>query len=93
VIGVLYTGLLLPHFYWLRLLPDGPQWVTFVIAVGMGGDSGGYFVGHAYGRHKLIPHVSPGKTVEGGAGIVFSACWSVSSANWYSFPRAGGARC
>ena len=71
VIGVLYTGLLLPHFYWLRLLPDGPQWVTFVIAIGMGGDSGGYFVGHAFGRHKLIPHVSPGKTVEGAAGIVF----------------------
>jgi phosphatidate cytidylyltransferase len=71
LIGVLYTGLLLPHFYWLRLLPDGPQWVTFVIAIGMGGDSGGYFVGHAYGRHKLIPRVSPGKTVEGAAGIVF----------------------
>ena len=71
VIGVLYTGLLLPHFYWLRLLPDGPKWVTFVIAIGMGGDSGGYFVGHAFGRHKLIPRVSPGKTIEGAAGIVF----------------------
>jgi phosphatidate cytidylyltransferase len=71
VTGVLYTGLLLPHFYWLRLLPEGPQWVTFVIAIGMGGDSGGYFVGHAFGRHKLIPRVSPGKTVEGASGIVF----------------------
>ena len=70
-IGVLYTGLLLPHFYWLRHLPNGPQWVTFVIAIGMAGDSGGYFVGHAFGRHKLIPRLSPGKTVEGALGITF----------------------
>ena len=70
-VGVLYTGLLLPHFYWLRNLPDGPQWVTFVIVIGMAGDSGGYFVGHALGRHKLIPRVSPGKTVEGALGITF----------------------
>lgn len=73
VIGVLYTGFLLPHFYWLRNVPEGSQWVTFVIAVGMGGDSGGYFVGHALGRHKLIPRVSPGKTVEGALGIILSS--------------------
>jgi phosphatidate cytidylyltransferase len=69
-IGVLYTGLLLPHFYWVRHLTHGPQWITFVIAIGMAGDTGGYFVGHAFGRHKLIPRVSPGKTVEGALGIV-----------------------
>jgi phosphatidate cytidylyltransferase len=73
VIGILYTGFLLPHFYWLRNVPEGSQWVTFVIAVGMGGDSGGYFVGHAFGRHKLIPRVSPGKTVEGAFGIIVSS--------------------
>jgi phosphatidate cytidylyltransferase len=73
VIGVLYTGLLLPHFYWLRQLPDGAAWVAFVITIAMAGDSGGYFVGHAFGRHKLIPHVSPGKTVEGALGIVVSS--------------------
>ena len=72
-IGVLYTTLFLPHFYWLHRLPEGPAWVTFVIAIAMAGDSGGYFVGHAVGRHKLIPHVSPGKTVEGALGIILCA--------------------
>lgn len=36
-------------------------------------DIGGYVVGRAMGRHKLIPSVSPGKTVEGSVGaLLFS---------------------
>jgi phosphatidate cytidylyltransferase len=77
-IGVLYAGLLLSHFYWLRHLPNGEAWVILVIAVAMAGDSGGYFIGHAIGRHKLIPHISPGKTVEGAVGII--ACSLLAAA-------------
>ncbi len=73
LLGILYIGLLLPHFIWLRHLEEGPQWVTFVVAVCMGGDTGGYFVGRAFGRHRLIPRVSPGKTVEGAVGIVIAS--------------------
>jgi phosphatidate cytidylyltransferase len=47
-----------------RCLPS----VLFVVLVCKGGDIGGYCVGRLLGRHKLIPHVSPGKTVEGALG-------------------------
>lgn len=70
ILGILYVGLLLPHFILLHQLPHGPQWVIFVIAIGMAGDTGGYAVGHLWGRHKLMPRVSPGKTVEGAVGII-----------------------
>jgi phosphatidate cytidylyltransferase len=70
MVGILYVGVLMPHFIWLHQTTDGPSWVTFVIAAGMMGDTGGYFVGHAIGRHKLIPRVSPGKTVEGALGVM-----------------------
>jgi phosphatidate cytidylyltransferase len=43
----------------------GAALVAFPIALAWVGDSTAYFAGHAWGRHKLIPHVSPGKTVEG----------------------------
>jgi phosphatidate cytidylyltransferase len=89
IIGVLYAGLLLPHFYWLRHVTDGSQWVTFVIAIGMGGDSGGYFVGHALGRHKLIPRVSPGKTVEGAIGIVLASLVVGVAAKLVLLPERG----
>jgi phosphatidate cytidylyltransferase len=72
--GILYVSLLAPHFVWLRNVgADGPGWVVFVLAIGMGGDTGGYFVGHRFGRHKLMPRVSPGKTVEGAIGIVVAS--------------------
>jgi phosphatidate cytidylyltransferase len=72
-VGVLYVGLLLPHFIWLQRLDGGPGWVAFVIAVGMAGDTGGYFVGRSWGRRRLIPRVSPGKTVEGAFGILLGS--------------------
>jgi len=89
VIGVLYTGLLLPHFYWLRHLSEGSQWITFVIAIGMGGDSTGYFVGHAIGRHKLVPRISPGKTVEGALGIVLGSLLVGAAAKLILLPGRG----
>jgi phosphatidate cytidylyltransferase len=87
VIGVLYTAFLLPHFYWLRHVSDGPQWITFVIAIGMAGDSGGYFAGRALGRHKLIPRVSPGKTVEGALGIVLCSLVAGAAAKLILLPQ------
>ena len=70
VLGVLYAGAFLPHFIWLRVDPSGsgPSWVTFVLAVAMCGDSGGYFAGRFFGKHLLMPSVSPKKTIEGSIG-------------------------
>lgn len=70
IVGILFTAFLLPHFVWLRGLPDGAHWIVFVLATAMAGDSSGYFAGHAVGRHKLVPRISPGKTVEGALGIL-----------------------
>lgn len=98
LVGILYVGLLLPHFALVHgLEPDGPFLVIYLIAVGMAGDTSGYFVGHALGKHKLIPRVSPGKTVEGAVGIVLGsvaagalakplllADWTWSKALWVS---------
>jgi len=67
--------------------PDGWRWVLFTVFVAMGSDSGGYFTGRAYGRRKLLPAVSPSKTVEGAAGAVAGAMLVAMLCRVIFFPR------
>ncbi len=55
----------LVHLYKL----DG-LFVFYVLLVNYGSDTGAYFIGSKYGKNKLIPHISPNKTVEGAVGGV-----------------------
>lgn len=54
-------------------LDAGRAWLLVLLLGVWAYDTGGYAVGRAIGRHKLIPHVSPGKTWEGVAGGTISA--------------------
>jgi phosphatidate cytidylyltransferase len=49
---------------------DGPQRVVLFLLVTVCSDTGAYAVGFKFGRHKLAPRISPGKTREGLAGGV-----------------------
>lgn len=61
----------------------GTAFVLFPIAITWFNDSCAYFVGRAAGRHKLIPAVSPGKTVEGAvAGLVGSMLAGFVFSHW-----------
>ncbi len=73
VAGGLYLGFCGSCLLGLRgLWPDGLWWTMTVVSAILLADSGAYFVGMAWGRRKLAPSLSPGKTWEGYlAGIVF----------------------
>jgi phosphatidate cytidylyltransferase len=70
VFGAAYTGLLAFALF-LRHLPGivspwhGAALLFAPVLMTWVSDSAAYFGGRAFGRHKLIPKVSPGKTVEG----------------------------
>lgn len=44
---------------------DGRWWLAYLITVTKITDVGAYFAGGLWGRRKLAPNISPGKTVEG----------------------------
>lgn len=81
VLGVAYAGLLLAFIVQIRLLgpieAQGalgvPAIASLVIVVKMS-DIGAYTVGRLFGRHKMTPVLSPGKTWEGAAGGMVFAC-------------------
>lgn len=52
--------------------PDGPGYVVLCFVLSWIGDTGGYFAGRAFGKHKLYEAVSPKKTVEGAIGGVLA---------------------
>ncbi|MCK5940419.1 MAG: phosphatidate cytidylyltransferase [Planctomycetes bacterium] len=66
-----------------RCLPS----LLYVVLICKGGDIGGYCFGRLFGRHKLIPHISPGKTVEGALGSLLT---SVLLAWLLNEPMLGG---
>lgn len=74
VFGVLYTGGTLAFAYALRYDPyvigdaAGTALVLLPIWLTWSSDIGGYMFGRAFGKRKLIPSVSPSKTVEGAIG-------------------------
>ncbi|MGA2571056.1 MAG: phosphatidate cytidylyltransferase [Terracidiphilus sp.] len=67
---LLYTGLTLIALPALREQPNGPSLVAFLLLVVWAGDTAAYYVGRAWGRHKLAPTISPGKSWEGAAASV-----------------------
>ena len=61
----------------------GAQLLMFLFLMVWSADVGAYFVGKSIGKHKLLPNVSPGKTLEGFLGGVIFACVMVVIAGYF----------
>lgn len=106
--GVVYLGFLMSFVSALRALGTdagqaylGLEWLCLVLAAVWLGDSGAYFVGSRFGKHKLAKYVSPGKTWEGAAGglitsilagvalsLVLNGFFDQDFPFWHSIPAA-----
>ncbi len=80
ILGIFYVAWLGSHIILLRRLgqsaPGGDigGWlVILAFALAWGSDTGAFFLGHAFGKRKLLARVSPNKSVEGAIGGVVSS--------------------
>ena len=72
VAGGTYLGLGGAYLIALRALPEGFWWTLSTLVAIWVGDSAAFFLGRRYGRHKMAPTISPGKSWEGYAAQVAS---------------------
>ena len=70
VFGMLYIGVPLTTLPLLSEQENGPSLLIFLFFVVWAGDIAALYVGRAWGRRKLAPAISPGKTWEGAAASV-----------------------
>ncbi len=73
VVGNIYITVSLMHLYLIRILPDGKFYIWLPFLIAWLTDTFAYFTGFFIGKHKLIPSVSPKKTIEGSIGGIFGA--------------------
>ncbi len=71
ILGALYVGVMFPYFALLRARAGGIEILLLMLFVVIASDTGAYFAGRFLGRIKLLPRVSPNKTVEGAVGGLF----------------------
>lgn len=85
-LGFFYIWWLGSYSMEIRALPViGEGAFIWYIVVGKWTDAAAYFTGKAFGRHKLIPKVSPGKTIEGFVGGLVLGC-AGGLIPWYLTP-------
>jgi phosphatidate cytidylyltransferase len=68
VLGAAWVGMFFPYFALLRNRNNGIPLVVLVLLLAAASDTAAYFIGRLAGKVKLMPRVSPNKTVEGAIG-------------------------
>lgn len=87
ILGFFYIGLLPSFAMQLVNLPNGVAWFLTLLAVVFCGDTGAYLTGMFLGKTKLMPSISPKKTIEGAAGgLVASVIAGIVAAQYVDQP-------
>ncbi len=85
--GMMYIGGLLGALALLRTGEDGRAWALIVLVATWATDVGAYLGGMAFGRHKLAPSISPGKSWEGAvSGVCLSVIVGAIASRYFGIP-------
>jgi phosphatidate cytidylyltransferase len=87
VFGFFYIGFLGAHVVLIFKTASGSSWLILLFVIIAMSDSCAYYAGRAFGRHKLCPAISPGKTIEGFIGGLMGATIASLVLSSFLFPQ------
>jgi phosphatidate cytidylyltransferase len=82
LLGLLYVPLFFAHFVLMHRLSGGRVWVLFALVAVYFGDTTAFYIGRAWGRKKLAPRISPGKTWAGVWGALITVLLVTQAVRW-----------
>jgi len=85
LMGIFYIAGLGGYFLLIHSLEGGSQMIVFLLLLIWAGDAAAYYGGRNLGKHKLLPEVSPNKTVEGAIANVLGTLLAASAAKLWFF--------
>jgi len=91
--GWFYLPVLLSPLVLLHSFEDGRLWVLLVLIMTMTCDSCAYFVGTAFGKHRLYPAISPKKSIEGALGGLLGAVLAAIAGHLWLLPQSSWFDC
>ncbi|NQV23103.1 MAG: phosphatidate cytidylyltransferase [Rhodopirellula sp.] len=98
ILGIAYLGVLISvtvQLRWVAGVQAGYLVLASLVIGAKCGDIGGYTLGRLFGKKKLVPTLSPGKTQMGGIGAILGSSLAVTA--WLHFAPAyffdGGVSC
>lgn len=82
VLGPIYVALPLAMLVLIDIRPNGKVWIFLLLTVIFANDTGAFYFGRFFGKHKLHEAVSPNKTWEGAIGGLLC---SIIAATWFMY--------
>lgn len=88
ILGIIYIPFLLSFLFLVRFLENGFEYVWLIFIGTCSTDICAYFIGKFFGKTKLMPEISPNKTVAGAVGgaigsVIFTTLFGVLYINGY----------
>lgn len=87
ILGFFYVGLLPAMAYRILDLPNGKIWFLTMLAIVFAGDTFAYLTGMMWGNKKILPKISPKKTVVGSLGGLAGSGVAGALAGFYFLPH------
>jgi len=85
VLGMIYVPVLMSYFILIRGFENGHMWIFFILLLAFSGDVAAFYTGKSFGKTKLMPFISPNKTVVGVIGLISGSVAACLVFGYYFF--------